>query len=149
MPVQMDAETDVSLANSTRVEIGSDSDLVVARQLGRTLGAELGFSSGDLTLIAAAISELARNIVHYANWGEIILQPARTNGTRGLAIVARDEGPGIPNIHLALQDGFSTSGGLGLGLPGVKRLMDEFEITSKVGRGTVVSVKKWNKQHKQ
>jgi serine/threonine-protein kinase RsbT len=104
---------------------------------------ELGFSAGDATLIAAAISELARNIVSYAGRGEILLKPARGPNLTGIGIVARDDGPGIRDIPQALRDGFSTSGSLGIGLPGVKRLMDEFEINSVPGRGTMVAVKKW------
>lgn len=127
----------------TRVAINSDKDIVLARQKGRALATELGFGSGDATLIATAISELARNIVSYAGKGQITL--TRVNGVnrQGLSVIASDNGPGIPDIRQALRDGFSTSGSLGLGLPGVRRLMDEFEITSQSGRGTTVVVKKW------
>ena len=104
---------------------------------------ELGFSSGDATLVAAAISELARNIISYAGEGEIELNPLRGSNRTGIRIIARDEGPGIRDIPQALRDGFSTSGSLGIGLPGVKRLMDEFAIDSLPGRGTIVTVKKW------
>lgn len=123
--------------------INSDQDIVVARQKGRALATELGFSSGDATLIATAISELARNIVSYARRGEIALRLVNGLNRQGIAIVASDDGPGIHDIRQALRDGFSTSGSLGMGLPGVRRLMDEFEITSKPGRGTIVAVKKW------
>jgi serine/threonine-protein kinase RsbT len=125
------------------VAINSDKDIVLARQKGRALATELGFGSGDATLIATAISELARNIVSYAGKGQITL--TRVNGVnrQGLSVIASDKGPGIPDIRQALRDGFSTSGSLGLGLPGVRRLMDEFEITSQSGRGTTVVVKKW------
>jgi serine/threonine-protein kinase RsbT len=123
--------------------INSDQDIVLARQKGRALAAELGFSSGDATLIATAISELARNIVSYARKGEIVLRMVNNVERRGLSIIASDKGPGIPDIRQALRDGFSTSGSLGMGLPGVRRLMDEFEITSQPGRGTIVAVKKW------
>ena len=126
-----------------RVAINSDQDIVMARQKGRAMAMELGFSAGDATLIAAAISELARNIVSYAGRGEILLKPARGPNLTGIGIVARDEGPGIRDIPQALRDGFSTSGSLGIGLPGVKRLMDDFEINSVPGRGTMVAVKKW------
>jgi serine/threonine-protein kinase RsbT len=125
------------------VAINSDQDIVVARQKGRALATELGFSSGDATLIATAISELARNIVSYARRGEIALRLVNGLNRQGIAIVASDDGPGIHDIRQALRDGFSTSGSLGMGLPGVRRLMDEFEITSKPGRGTIVAVKKW------
>lgn len=123
--------------------INSDQDIVVARQKGRALATELGFASGDATLIATAISELARNIVSYARKGLITLQKVNGVDRQGLSIVASDNGPGIPDVRQALRDGFSTSGSLGLGLPGVRRLMDEFQITSLPGRGTRVAVKKW------
>jgi serine/threonine-protein kinase RsbT len=126
-----------------RVAINSDQDIVAARQKGRALATELGFTSGDATLIATAISELARNIVSYARKGQITLQIVNGEDRQGLSIVASDSGPGIPDVRQALRDGFSTSGSLGLGLPGVRRLMDEFQITSAPGRGTTVAVKKW------
>jgi serine/threonine-protein kinase RsbT len=125
------------------VVINSNQDIVAARQKGRALAVEMGFSSGDATLIATAISELARNIVSYARSGEIELRAIYTARQRGILVVAADRGPGISNISQALRDGFSTSGSLGLGLPGVRRLMDEFLITSEVGKGTTVAVKKW------
>lgn len=130
-------------AGEIRVAINSDQDIVVARQKGRALATELGFASGDATLIATAISELARNIVSYARRGQITLRLVNGLNRQGIAIVASDDGPGIHDIRQALRDGFSTSGSLGMGLPGVRRLMDEFEITSKPGRGTIVAVKKW------
>ncbi|MGH9326400.1 MAG: anti-sigma regulatory factor [Terriglobia bacterium] len=127
-----------------RVPIISDADIVKARQLGREAAARVGFSLTDMSLIATAISELARNILRYAKQGEIrISGQSNSSGREGIEVVARDEGPGILNIEQALQVGFSTSGSLGLGLPGVRRLMDEFEIRSKSGWGTTVTVKKW------
>jgi serine/threonine-protein kinase RsbT len=126
-----------------RLAINSDQDIVVARQKGRALATELGFTSGDATLIATAISELARNIVSYAHRGDITLRMLNNADRRGLLIIASDKGPGIRDIRQALRDGFSTSGSLGMGLPGVRRLMDEFEINSQPGQGTVVAVKKW------
>ena len=123
--------------------IKSDQDIVIARQRGRALATELGFSSGDATLIATAISELARNIVSYARRGEITLEAVRGSARQGIMVIASDNGPGIPDVRQAMRDGFSTSGSLGLGLPGVRRLMDEFEIISQPGRGTTVKVKKW------
>jgi serine/threonine-protein kinase RsbT len=130
-------------AGEIRVAINSDQDIVGARQRGRTLAAELGFSSADATMIATAISELARNIVSYARKGEIQLQKMQNAEHQGLMVIASDDGPGIPDVRQAMRDGFSTSGSLGLGLPGVRRLMDEFQIVSQPGRGTVVTVKKW------
>ena len=125
------------------VSISSDQDIVQARQKGRALAMEMGFGSGDATLIATAISELARNIVSYARRGLITLKIVDGGNRYGLSIIASDNGPGISDIRQALRDGFSTSGSLGIGLPGVKRLMDEFEISSKPGQGTTVTVKKW------
>jgi serine/threonine-protein kinase RsbT len=125
------------------VAINSDQDIVTARQKGRALAIELDFSTGDATLIATAISELARNIVSYARRGEITLKSVQASSRQGISIIASDSGPGIHDIRQAMRDGFSTSGSLGLGLPGVRRLMDEFEIASEPGRGTIVTVKKW------
>jgi serine/threonine-protein kinase RsbT len=130
-------------AGEIQVAINSDQDIVSARQKGRQMATELGFSTGDATLIATAISELARNIVAYARRGRITLKIVNGLNRQGISVMATDEGPGIADIRQALRDGFSTSGSLGLGLPGVRRLMDEFEITSQPGRGTTVAVKKW------
>jgi serine/threonine-protein kinase RsbT len=125
------------------VAINSDQDIVTARQRGRALAADLGFSSTDSILIATAISELARNIVSYARKGEITLKAIHGSSRHGILVVASDNGPGIPDVLQAMRDGFSTSGSLGLGLPGVRRLVDEFQIASQPGRGTTVTVKKW------
>lgn len=126
-----------------RVPIDTDADIVTARQRGKQLAAELGFTSIQLTLIATAISELARNILLYAKHGEIILRTAQNSDRPGVVVIARDEGPGIADLKQALHVGYSTSGSLGLGLPGVRRLMSEFEIQSEPGKGTTVTVKKW------
>ncbi len=125
--------------------INSESDIVAARQKGRALAEEAGFKhSSDLAAIATAISELTRNIVEYAALpGEIDLRQAQWLGKTGIEIIARDTGPGIPDIGQAMTDGYSTGGGLGLGLPGVTRLMDDFEIKSRVGKGTTVMARKW------
>jgi serine/threonine-protein kinase RsbT len=127
------------------VAIRSDTDIVSARQQGRSLAAAIGFTATDATLIATAISELARNIVMYAGQGEVMLQLVEASQRKGIVISARDRGPGIRSLENVLRDGYSTSGGLGLGLPGVKRLMDEFAIESELRRGTTVTVKKWLK----
>jgi serine/threonine-protein kinase RsbT len=132
-----------SVVHEAAVAIASSSDIVTARQRGRALAAGLGFSGSDLTLIATAISELARNIVEYATTGEVLLGLADKDGRPGIVIVARDEGPGIGDVAKALSAGYSTGQGLGLGLPGVRRLMDEFEIASEPGHGTTVTVRKW------
>jgi len=130
-------------AEEVEVAISSDQDIVLARQKGRAMAIELGFSSGDATLIATAISELARNIVSYARNGKIVLRRIQGSSRVGILVVASDKGPGITDVRQALRDGFSTSGSLGLGLPGVRRLMDEFGISSQPGQGTTVTVKKW------
>jgi serine/threonine-protein kinase RsbT len=127
------------------IAIRSDADIVVARQQARTLAADIGFTATEATLIATAISELARNIVTYAKQGEIIMRGVEIAQRKAAVIIARDTGPGIRSINDALRDGYSTSGGLGLGLPGVRRLMDEFTIESELKRGTTVTVKKWLK----
>jgi serine/threonine-protein kinase RsbT len=124
------------------VSIRSDVDIVMARQQGRTMAANIGFSATDATLIATAISELARNILMYAQTGEVMMRRVETAQSKGILIVAHDNGPGIRSISDVLRDGYSTSGGLGLGLPGVRRLMDEFTIESELRRGTTVTVKK-------
>ena len=129
--------------NEICVSIATDQDVVAARQKGRNMALELGFSASASTLLATAISELARNIVTYAGNGKILLRATQNSGRPTVTVVARDEGPGIPSIEQALRDGYSTSGSLGLGLPGVRRLVDEFEIVSEVGRGTTVTVRKW------
>lgn len=126
-----------------RVPILSEVDIVTARQRGRALAAELGFAGSDQALIATAISELARNILLYAGRGEIEIGVEHKHGRPGIAVLATDNGPGISDTKRALEDGFSTGKGLGLGLPGTKRIMDEFELASEVGKGTRVAVKKW------
>jgi serine/threonine-protein kinase RsbT len=128
-----------------RIPIDRDADVVTARQRGRDLAAQVGFAGSDLTLIATAISEVSRNIVSYAKRGEIIIHLEEDRGRRGIVVVARDEGPGISDVDRAMRDGFSTGGSLGLGLPGARRLMDDFGIQSSVGSGTVVTMKKWMK----
>jgi serine/threonine-protein kinase RsbT len=133
------------VADKVRVTIARDSDIVIARQKGRTMAAELGFSSYDQTLIATAISEVARNIITYAGAGEILLSTLDGGQPPGLSIIALDKGPGIADLDLAMQNGYSTSGSLGMGLPGAKRIMDEFEILSQPGKGTTVRMKKWKR----
>jgi len=126
-----------------RVRISSDGDIVAARQKARDLGTDIGFGSIDLAIIATAISELSRNLVLFARGGEIVLASAKEHDATGIIVVASDHGSGIADVAEAMQDGYSTSGRLGLGLPGVRRLMDEFEIVSRVGCGTTVTAKKW------
>jgi serine/threonine-protein kinase RsbT len=127
------------------IPIQHDADVLTARKAARSMGVQLGFSSTDLALIATAISEIARNILHYAKSGEMTFEAVREPARRGIVVVARDRGPGIPDIAQAMQDGYSTGDGLGLGLPGARRLMDEFSIESKTGQGTTIVMKKWTR----
>jgi serine/threonine-protein kinase RsbT len=131
------------MENDARVAINSAADIVTARQKGRALAEKLGFDGSDLTLIATAISEVARNIVIHAKNGEIEVVAVNHTAKRGILVVARDQGPGIKDIAKAMEYGYSTNKGLGVGLPGAKWLMDEFDIESKVGKGTTVTMKKW------
>lgn len=133
------------LSVTTRVAITSDNDLVAARREGRLMAEKLGLSTSDATLVATAISELARNIVSYARNGEISMMITNDGERRGITVTASDEGPGIVDLRLAMLEGYSTSGGLGLGLPGVRRIMDEFEITSQTEKGTTVTITKWKR----
>ena len=127
----------------TTVEITGDTDIVAARYAGRTIASACGFSSSDITLIATAISELARNILEYAGEGEVAIRSVERDGRPGVEIIARDQGPGIRDVTRAMEDGFSSGNGLGLGLPGTRRLMDEFSIASGPGKGTTVTARKW------
>lgn len=119
--------------------------MLIARQTGRRVAELVGFTGSDLTMISTAISELARNIVRYANQGEVVVCPVSEGGRAGVMVVARDAGPGIPDIDLAMRDGYTTGSGMGLGLPGARRLMDEFSIYSQVAEGTTVVMKKWTR----
>ncbi|HUS28258.1 MAG TPA: anti-sigma regulatory factor [Kofleriaceae bacterium] len=131
--------------SEVRVQIEREADIVLARQAGRQLAAQLGFSSTDQTLIATAISEVARNIVVYAQQGEIVLSRAEEGGRIGVQVIAHDKGPGIDNKDMAMRDGYSTKNSLGLGLPGARRLMDDFALESEIGQGTTVTMKKWKR----
>lgn len=132
-----------------RIVIRSHADILEARKCGRELARALGFSTLDCILIVAAISELARNIVLYAQHGEIRIRPEVLKGDAGVEITAEDCGPGIRDVRSAIEDGTSATGSLGLGLPGVKRIMDDFEIVSKPGRGATVTVRKWRSKRTQ
>jgi len=125
------------------VPINSAADIVIARQKGRALAVQLGFDGSEPTLVAAAISEVARNIVNHAEHGEIVLSGIHQSGRQGVQVVARDQGPGIHDVAQAMQYGYSSGKGMGVGLPGAKWLMDEFEMVSQVGKGTTVTMRKW------
>jgi serine/threonine-protein kinase RsbT len=126
------------------IPIESEADVVTARQRARQLAGELELTSTDQTLLATAISEVARNITTYAVRGEVLLSVVRDErGREGIQVIARDEGPGIENLELALQDGYTSGSGLGLGLPGARRLVDDFEIETAPGQGTKVTLVMW------
>lgn len=126
-----------------QIPIESDVDIVEARTAARALASEAGFSGADLVMIATAVSEVARNIIEYARPGQVAISIINNGHRRGLEVIARDQGPGIADVARAMEDGYSTARGLGLGLPGSRRLMDEFHVDSKIGRGTIITMKKW------
>jgi serine/threonine-protein kinase RsbT len=130
------------MSGETRITISSDADLVPARAEARSLALRLGFSRTDATLVATAISEIARNIVVHAGRGEIVMSPVEDGARTGLVVVAEDRGPGIPDAVAAADEG-NPRGGLGLGMPGARRLMDDFHVDSDPRRGTVVTMTKW------
>ena len=125
------------------VDVNNADDIVTARQAGHHLARQLGFSLTDVTMIATAISEIARNITSYAGRGEVRVAVQNRDGRRALVVRAEDEGPGIVDIDRALEDGYSTGRGLGLGLPGARRLMDRLQVESEPGHGTIVEMWKW------
>lgn len=131
------------MENRIYIPINSESDIFIARQSSREIATNFGFGTIDVALIATAVSELTRNIITYAGKGRLSIELVEEKRRKGLVVIASDDGPGIESIELALQDGYSTSGSLGLGLPGVRRLMDDFEIHSKLGSGTSITTKKW------
>jgi anti-sigma regulatory factor (Ser/Thr protein kinase) len=137
----------IVVADAVRVPIAADTDIVKARGAGRALATRLGFSRTDATLIATAISEIGRNIlVHAGGRGEVAIAETADDARLGIEVVARDQGPGIPDVERALSEGYASGNGLGLGLPGAKRLMDEFSIETQVGRGTTVTMRKWRER---
>ncbi len=128
-----------------RLPVETEGDIITARQVGREIASHLGFSLSDLTLIATAISEIARNMVDHAGRGEMFFYTCENNARAGICITARDKGPGIEDIEQAMEDGWTSKNGLGLGLPGSRRIMDEFAIESVKGQGTTVVMKKWTR----
>lgn len=131
------------VADDIVVDIINSDDIVAARKAGHQLALDLGFSLTDVTMIATAISEIARNITSYAGRGTVRVSVADRDGRKALVVRAEDQGPGIADIERALEDGYSTGRGLGLGLPGARRLMDRLFVDSAVGRGTVIEMWKW------
>jgi serine/threonine-protein kinase RsbT len=133
----------IQVGAAVRVPIQSFADIVMARQECRRMASALGFPNTTLTIMTAALSEVARNIVEHAKEGEISITPIGRGPLRGLQIVARDRGPGIADLETAMRDGYSTSQSLGIGLPGARRLLDQFDISSVVGQGTTITMTKW------
>ncbi|MBI2700537.1 MULTISPECIES: anti-sigma regulatory factor [Mycobacterium] len=131
------------MAAETVVAINTSDDIVAARKAGHQLAMDLGFTLTDVTMIATAISEIARNITSYAGHGEVRVAVADREGRRALVVRAEDEGPGIADIDRAMEDGYTTGRGLGMGLPGARRLMDRLIVESTLGRGTVIEMWKW------
>lgn len=132
-----------TVTREARFDLKSDLDVVLARRGVRDWAAELGLSMLDLTKVVTAASELARNAVVHGGGGMMCLQVVRQNDRQGLRVTFRDNGPGIPEIALAMQDGFSTGTGMGMGLPGAKRLVNEFDVSSTQSEGTTVTIVRW------
>jgi RNA polymerase sigma factor (sigma-70 family) len=135
--------------DEVRIDVAGDTDVVTARQKGRDAAIRLGFSLTEATLLATAISEMARNIVKFAVRGQISIFDVTEGDRHGVTVVARDVGPGIPDLDRAMRDGYSTYNGLGLGLPGARRLMDEFGVVTEMGKGTTVTMTKWRSSAKR
>ena len=135
-----------SMATEIYVSIRSDTDVMLACHKGRGLASQAGFPVNHQAMIVTAISEITHNILTYAGHGQVCLKLSHQTGRPGLTVIARDEGPGIADIEQALRDGYSSGQGLGLGLPGARRLMDDFEIVSAPGRGTTVTMSLWLKE---
>jgi len=125
------------------ITINRGDDVILAREYARETAREIGFDLAEQTQIGTATSELSRNVHQFAGNGKVTITEVVSDGIKGIEIVVEDRGPGISNIEQAMEDGFSTNNGLGFGLPGARRLMDEFEIESRVGVGTTVKIKKW------
>ena len=133
------------MGREVRVKIGSTADVVAARESAREIATQAGFSVCDSTLITMAISEMTRNILQYADTGEVTIALLKNGSKKGVKIVAKDNGPGIEDISRVMQDGYSSRKGMGIGLPGTRRLMDEFEIKSTLGQGTTITMMKWTR----
>ena len=131
------------LRDEARIPVSDYADIVSARETGRAIAETIGFRDEDLPAIAAAISETARNMVQFAGGGVFVFNRVSHNGREGIEAVAQDNGPGIASLEEAMQDGYSTSGGLGMGLPGARSLVDEFKVVSRLGLGTTVTMRKW------
>ena len=133
----------MNILRTERVPVASDPDIVTTRQLVRTWAIDVGFSLVDQTKIITAASELARNTVQYGGGGTMQLEILEDGARRGLRLTFSDQGPGIPNLEMAMRDGYTTGSGLGLGLGGSRRLMNDFRVDSAMGRGTTVIATRW------
>lgn len=131
--------------SAERYPVASDYDVIACRQMVRELADAVELSRADRALLTTAVSELARNIIDYAERGHLVIERIEREAREGIRVQAVDEGPGIANLELAMQDGFSTGGGLGLGLPGTRRIVDHFAIESEPGVGTHVTIEKWRR----
>jgi serine/threonine-protein kinase RsbT len=131
--------------DDARSAIRAEHDILAARRVARDIATQVGFTDVQLVEIATAISEIARNTLRYASEGEMTFVRVRDGARHGVRVVASDRGPGIPDVEAAMNDGYSTGGGLGLGLPGARRLMDAFEIVSACGAGTTITMTKWRR----
>jgi len=127
------------------LKVQKDLDVIYIREVGREVSAEIGFGVLDQTRITTAISELARNVIVHADCGLVVIKKIQTGDKIGIVIICKDEGPGIEDIDKALKEGYTSSGGLGIGMAGARRLMDEFHVESIPEKGTTVVVKKWLK----
>lgn len=127
------------------ISIQSDLDIVAARMAARDMAKVMGFGAIDQARIATAISELARNIYLYAGEGSVTVREVQQGTRKGLEVVCEDQGPGIDDVNLVMQDGYTTSKGMGMGLPGARRLMDDFEVISVGGEGTTITCRKWKR----
>lgn len=134
----------MTIANDdAAIWLKADADVFLALQQARNLAKALHFSREAIAKITISISEVARNSLVHARAGRITIHSARDGGKTGLVVVAEDDGPGIPDLELAMRDGYSTANSLGIGLPSAKRMMDEFTIVSEIGKGTVITMTKW------
>lgn len=142
----MDTTVPANVEVELQMPVAGEEGIVQARQLARDAAKRTGFGMVDQSRIATAVSELARNVVRYATGARghlTINQLTSPSGAKGIEIIIADEGPGIDDISLAMREGFTTGAGLGMGLPGAQRLMDEMEIESAPGRGTTITIRKW------
>lgn len=146
MNIQDSSKKSDEESSEKNFSLESEHDLIKIRKYGRELARETGFKAIDQTLIAAAISEICRNVIEYAGYGEVRFEVKDDNDISCIIITVKDEGPGIENLESALREGFSSGEGLGIGLPGTQRLMDEFNIKSAPGKGTTVEMCKYLKQ---